>query len=146
MTRKMQAGVTLMELLATLAVVGILGAIAVPTYRNYMIRANRSEAKELLLQLQTAEEKFYLDNNAYTANVTDAPPGGLGLSGTSHTGKYALGNADVAVAANGQTYTATVSPVAGKGQDDDAHCTTFTLTDTGVRGSSGTASVAECWK
>jgi type IV pilus assembly protein PilE len=146
MSRKDQSGVTLIELLATVAIVAILGAIAVPAYRNYMIRANRSEAKELLLQLQTAQEKFYLDNNAYTNNVVGAPPGGLGMSGVSHSGKYALGDDQVALGAGGQSYTATASPVSGKGQDSDDKCTTLTLTDTGVRGSSGTADVAECWR
>ena len=56
---------------------------AMPTYRQYLIRSQRSEAKIALLQLQTAQEKFYMQNNAFAddANVTTAAPAGLGLMG-----------------------------------------------------------------
>ena len=138
-----QRGVTLMELLTVVAIVGLLGVIAVPGYRQYMMRSGRADGKAALLQVQTAQERFYLDNNAYTANVVGAPPAGLGLSGTSASGKYTVA---VALGAGGQTYTVTATPVAGHGQDGDAKCTTLTITDTGQKGSTGSAAVAECWK
>jgi type IV pilus assembly protein PilE len=144
MTRQAQRGVTLMELMVVVAIVGILGAIAVPAYRNYVIRSNRTDAKTALLQVQTAEEKFYLDNNAYTGAVTVAPPGGLGLTGNSDAGKYAV--TVVLNDAGGQTYTATAAPVAGKGQDKDTGCASFSLTDSGIRTVTGTKPVTECWR
>jgi type IV pilus assembly protein PilE len=150
MNRKHQHGVTLMELMIVIAIVGILGAIAVPTYRNYVIRSSRSEAKAMLLQIQAAEEKFYLDNNSYTDDFAGDPPAGLGLSGTSHSGKYKLTDDAIVTANSGQTYTATVSAVAGQGQDEDTECGSFTITDSGVRGASGAgtdaAAIAHCWR
>ena len=83
-----QRGMTLMELMAVIAVLGILATVAVPTYRRYLIRTQRSEAKIALLQLQTAQEKFYMQNNSFTSNVTAASPTGLGLLSTTQTGKY----------------------------------------------------------
>ena len=137
-------GVTLVELMVVIAVLGTLAAIAIPTYRRYLLRSQRSEAKIALMSLQTAEEKFYLQNNTYTNNVTAAPPTGLGLLATSETGKY-----DVAITTfpgDGQSYTATASPRAGGGQTDDSQCMNFTITERGVRGVSGSFGSQQCWK
>lgn len=139
--RKRQAGVTLIELLTVIVVLAILGSIAVPSYRSYLLRANRADAKSALLDVQAAQEKYYLQHNAYTENVTSRPPDGLGLSGTTTHGYYnikvALGNTD-------QSYTATAEPISGAGQQDDK-CGTFTLTHTGRRDTSG-SNVDTCWK
>ena len=81
--RPTQNGVTLIELLTVIVVIGILASIAVPSYRNYLIRAQRTEATTALLNLQAAQEKFYLQNNAYTDQVAAAPPAGLGLMATT---------------------------------------------------------------
>ena len=136
-------GVTLMELLVVVAIIGIIAAVAVPTYRQYLIRTNRAEAKIALLQLQTAEEKFYMQNNTFTANLTDAQPAGLGLLNLTETGKY---NIAVALGADGQTYVATATPAAGGGQTDDAACANFTITQRGTRGVSGPKGVQACWR
>jgi type IV pilus assembly protein PilE len=135
-------GVTLMELLVVIAIIGIIAAVAVPTYRKYLVRTNRAEAKIALLQLQTAEEKFYMQNNSFTADFS-APPAGLGLPSVTETGKY---NIAVALGADGQTYTATASPRAGGGQTDDVECANFTITQRGTRGVSGPKGVQACWR
>jgi type IV pilus assembly protein PilE len=137
-------GVTLIELMTVVVVMAIIASIAVPTYRKYLIRAQRSEAKIALLQLQTAQEKFYLQNNAYTDKVTTSSTAenpGLGLPGTSETGRYKIA---VALGAGGQTYVATASPLVG--QTDDKDCANMTLTERGVRGVSGTQTPEFCWK
>ena len=59
------AGVTLLELMAVVVVIGILGMIALPSYRQYVMRAQRTDAKTALLQLQTNQERFYLSNRRY---------------------------------------------------------------------------------
>ena len=58
--RRSMLGVTLLELMAVVMVIGILGMIAIPSYRQYVMRAQRAEAKTALLQLQTNQERFYL--------------------------------------------------------------------------------------
>lgn len=143
MNHRTERGVTLMELLTVIVIIAILASIAIPTYRNYLLRSQRVEGKTALLQLQAAQEKFYLNGNAYTDAVTDAPPDGLGLPGNSETGKYAI---TVELGDDGQSYTATAAPAAGGGQEDDAACASLTLTDTGVRGITGDGDSAQCWR
>jgi type IV pilus assembly protein PilE len=136
-------GVTLMELLVVIAILGILASIAVPTYRRYLVRTQRTEAKVALLQLQTAQEKFYMQNNAFTDNIKDASPAGLGLLQVTETGKYDI---SVDLADDAQTYTATASPHKGGGQEDDVDCKSFTITERGTRGVSGPSGVQNCWR
>ena len=139
-----QRGVTLMELLTVVVIIAILASVAIPTYRNYLLRTQRAEGKTALLQLQAAQEKFYLNGNAYTDEVTAASPDGLGLPGNSETNKYTI---TVDLGADGQSYTAIAEPSAGGGQEDDARCGSLTLTDTGVRGiDGGTGDAEECWR
>ncbi len=136
-------GVTLIELMVVIVVVAILATVAIPSYRRYLLRSQRSEAKIALLNLQAAQEKHYLQNNMYTSNLTAASPTGLGILNVTETGKYTI---EVATAVGGQSYTATAKPATGGGQADDKDCTTFTLTDRGVRGATGTGDVQKCWK
>ena len=141
--RRRQRGVTLLELMAVVSILAIIASIALPTYRRYLIRTQRSEAKIALLQLQTAQEKFYMQNNTFTDNVTDASPDGLGLLAVTETGKYDI---EVELAEDGQTYTATASPHAGGGQQDDDECANFTINQRGTKGVSGESGVQHCWR
>jgi len=67
--RKYMRGVTLMELMIVVVILGILTAIAYPSYRQYAAKAKRNEAKACLLQVATMEERFYLQNNTYTTDM-----------------------------------------------------------------------------
>lgn len=141
-----QRGVTLVELMTVVVIIAIIASIAVPTYRRYLIRAQRSEAKIALLQLQTAQEKFYLQNNAYASNtnLSTASPTGLGISNTTETGKYTI--AITTYGAAGQSYTATATPKSGGGQTDDTGCTSYTITDRGTKGATGSSTAQTCWR
>jgi type IV pilus assembly protein PilE len=141
--RRFSRGVTLIELMTVVAILAIVASIAIPSYRRYLIRSQRSEAKIALLQFQTAEEKFYMQNNAFTDKIGTAPPAGLGVLTTTETGKYAI---TVAVT-GGVTYIATAAPAAGGGQADDKECGSFTITEKGVKGiSGGTKDAQYCWR
>jgi len=108
---KKQQGMTLVELLVVIVVLGIVTSIAVPSYRQYMIRANRVDAKAALLKISAAQEEFYLQNNSYTATLGD---GGLNLRNRSNFEHYDL----AIVNANAQTFVATATPREGQTQDD----------------------------
>jgi type IV pilus assembly protein PilE len=129
--RHRMAGVTLMELMIVVVIIGILAAIGVPSYRQYAMRANRTEAKSALLRLATNQERFYLQNNQYSTD-----PVALGFAGgTSEFGVYDLTIATVNVT---QDYTATATPAAGGGSNNvdmtsDVECTAFILSSAGAR-------------
>jgi len=67
-----QRGVTLIELVVVMIIVGILTAIAVPSYRSYVLRSQRSDAKDALLALATQQEKHYLQCNTYATAIAGA--------------------------------------------------------------------------
>ena len=136
--KRRQHGMTLLELMAVIMVVGILGMIAIPSYRQYVMRAQRTEAKAALMRLQTNQERFYLANRTYSGD-----PVALGFPGSNtERGTYAL----TIAGANATGYTATATPRAGGAYDmtADAQCTTFSITAQGVRTATGTTA-ATCW-
>lgn len=128
-------GMTLIELVVVVAIIALLASIAVPSYRQYVLRSNRAEAKAALLTVAAAQEKFYLQNNTYTDELTVAPPGGLGLVDTTENGLYTIAVDDADVEGFTATATATGS------QTQDADCATFSIDQTGAR----TATSADCW-
>ena len=64
-------GFTLLEMLVTLIIVGILAAIAYPNYTSYMQRSRRSEAQQLMVSIANREAQYLLDSRMYT-NVIGA--------------------------------------------------------------------------
>jgi len=132
------AGMTLIELMIVVAILALLAAIAVPSYRQYVLRANRTEATTALLQLAAAQEKFYLQNNTYAGNalIAVAPPAGLGLSATTGGGRYTV----AITAATAAAFSATAT--AAGAQAADTTCATFTINQAGAR----TATSANCWR
>lgn len=147
MTRVRQQGVTLLELMTVVVIIGILSAIAIPSYRGYLIRSQRSDATAALLRVAAAQEKFYLQNNSYATNaqLALAPPAGLGIAGTEH-GFYTLALASVDTTLD---FTATATPVATGPQSKDSACVTFTVNQQGTRGAKNNASTdstESCWR
>jgi type IV pilus assembly protein PilE len=67
--RVQNAGFTLIELMAVVAIVAVLAMIAYPAYQSYLVRANRAEAKSLLMDLAQKEQLYYSDTRAYTGTV-----------------------------------------------------------------------------
>lgn len=63
------SGVTLVELVIALAIIGILSAIAYPNYQTYVIRSNRADAQKALLTYAQSQERYYIANNSYASNT-----------------------------------------------------------------------------
>jgi type IV pilus assembly protein PilE len=134
--RKTNAGVTLMELMMVIAVIGILASIAVPSYREYVVRANRSDAKVSLLSAAGALERCYTRFNTYAFSAT----GCTAAFGTNSPNNH------YTITAPTRTDTEfTVLATAVGAQAKDTACGNFTLTNTNTRGVSGSKTVQECW-
>ena len=121
--RGREGGFTLIEVMITVAVIGILAAIAVPSYSRYTIRSSRQAVQSELVVLASIQEKIYLNSNAYASSVTTAyngsSTGGLGVpAGKSRDGKYTF-----SVTAASATYTLTATPVVGSSQSADGALT-----------------------
>lgn len=141
-------GVTLIELLIVLLVIGVLAGVSVPSYRSHVLRANRSEGRAALLALATAQEKFYLECHRYASELdpaqgADCDVQRLPFPVRSERGYYRLAimNADEI------GWSATATP-AGPPQDADARCQRLQLDGTGHKSAVDVDLVdssLECW-
>ncbi|RGE45389.1 prepilin-type N-terminal cleavage/methylation domain-containing protein [Comamonas testosteroni] len=136
--RSRQVGFTLIELMITVAVIAILAAVALPSYREYVLRGNRLEAQALLSDAAARQERWRAQNGSYT---TDATKLQLPFGVNSEHGFYTL-----SIAANGAGYVMTATRAGS--QTSDQKCGEFTLTDQGEKGiKAGTPGTKElCWR
>ncbi len=139
-----QRGITLMELMVVMVIVGILAAIAIPSYRRYVVRANRADAKTALLQTAQQLERCYTNSTPYAYNSATCTVGvaAVTLPFTVPSGTYVINHVG---ARDAQTYTLSATPQ-GSQAGDDPQCGTFQLTETGVQTVSGTQPAADCWR
>jgi type IV pilus assembly protein PilE len=147
-TMHRQRGVTLIELVVVMIIIGILTAIAVPSYRNYVLRSQRSDAKDAVLALATQQEKHYLQCNTYAtaiAGATNCGAGQLQGAAASKNGWYTL----TIPAGDATTFSVRATATAGQNQYQDKACRSFTVTQAGVRSAlnaSNADNTAECWR
>lgn len=140
-------GFSLIELMIVVAVVAILATLASGSYRNYMLRTNRTEGRMALLAIQAAQERFFLQNNQYAQDmatvIAPANAGGLGVSNLSAAGVTPSGNYTISFAAvTANTYT--IQAVAsGQQVHDTAACLTFSVDEQGNR---APADSTGCWR
>ena len=134
-------GFTLIEVMIVVAIVGILAAIAMPSYTEYIRRGHRAEARAALLQGAQWMERAATATGTYP--LTASFPTTLT---TMQSGRYTVAVASPpASAASGAAFTLTATPAGGQVGDK---CGSYTLTHSGVRGAASAASgalVTECW-
>jgi type IV pilus assembly protein PilE len=134
-------GFTLIELMITVAIIAILAAVVYPSYTSVIRRSHRADARDALLQIQVAQEKYFLSNNGYAtlANLyTASPIPTVVKSGTT----YYTANQYYIVTFVSQSSTAyQVRAQAQGSQAGDGYCADFWITESGNK----TATNADCW-
>lgn len=129
-----QAGVTFIELLVVMAIIGILAAMAYPTYAEHMQRSYREDAKAGLVKLQLWMEEEYNTNGSYPSRVDNSSCPGCSLNTSKYDFSATLGT-------GADTYVLTATPKTGSDR-----CGTLSLNAAG-RGSAkqGGKTVSGCW-
>jgi type IV pilus assembly protein PilE len=135
-----QHGLTLIELMIVVAVVAALGMIAVPSYQSYVTKARRADARGALTNAAQMLERFATERAATGYAGATLGSGGV-YRNTSENGHYTL---SFAAPPTTSAYTLRAVPTVGGSQVNDP-CGTFTLTQTGKRGVTGSLSSAQCW-
>lgn len=136
---KYLSGFTLIELMVVVGIVAILAAVAVPSYQAYILSGKRAEGRAFALDIASRQERHFTQFSRYAGGLTGGGAANLTMaSANSENGEYA---GSVALGAGNTSYTITVDPTF-----PDTECENLTLTNTGVRGETGTGDVDDCWR
>lgn len=136
-------GFTLIEMLITMSIIAIIAAIAIPSYQEQIRRTRRADARQELMRFATAQERFYTNCNRFALALNGATATCSGLDAATATVNSSNGYYAISMVSDGATYTLTATPRLA--QVTDTGCGILTLTDAGLRGSTGTLPSADCW-
>jgi type IV pilus assembly protein PilE len=127
-------GFTLMELMIAVAVVGILAAVAFPSYQSQVIKTRRSDGKAALMSAAAKQEQYYLDNKTYADTLAK-----LNVAAASPEGYYQIR----ITASSATAFTLQAAPQGS--QTSDTICGNLTLNNLGTKTESGSGTVNDCW-
>ncbi len=143
-----QRGFTLLELMIVVVIVGVISAVAYPSYMRYVVNTKRTAATSILLQVADRQQQFFMDNKTYTADLTNlgfpASPlvvgdDGRSLASGDAMSVYTIAMSNVAVT----TYTITATPLNAQ-LTRDTKCGALTLDQSLAKGAGG--AVADYWR
>lgn len=125
-------GFSLIELMIALAIMGILVAVAMPSYQSYVRKGRRADAQQFMLNLAQLNQRYFLDNRSFTNTVST-----LATTPTSVSSYYTI---TITVDAGPPaTFSIAAAPTGGQASDS---CGTLTITSANVKSSS---SGSNCW-
>ena len=129
---KKPLGFTLIEVLITVAIIGIIASVAYPSYLDSVLRSNRSEAQRELMRYANLQEQVYIDSRAYAVDMK-------GLGASTETIKTESKNYQIKVIASTAT-TFTLRAKARLVQEKDTGCLNLTINELGEK------KPAICWQ
>jgi len=132
-------GFSLIELMIAVVIVGILAAIAIPMYSDYVTRSRRADGQATLMQVAQELERCYTQFSKYNDNSCSVVNGGV-VSETSDQGFYGISASGGNLTES--TFTLTATPQ--NEQADDTDCTALTLTHLGEQSATGD-DPDSCW-
>lgn len=137
---KKNSGFSLIELMIAVVIVGVLAAVAIPSYQQYVTDSRRIEAQSLMLEVSGKQVRYYSENNTYAANIGDLGYGAAGSNSyETETKVY-----DVVVTEAGvRSFTLTATP---KAQQADDECGSLIYNSAGQKLVSSTSvDPSKCW-
>ena len=135
-----QRGLSLIELMITVVVFGILVGVAVPAYTEQVAKTRRADAKGAVLGLAQAAERFNTVNGTFTGAVIGNVANSIYPNEAPLDGNNKFYDLTLTITGGGASYTITAAP---KGVQTGDKCGTFSLTSAGVKTLSGNTATAE---